>query len=337
MILQSYYKRFAVLICVFIASIFLHVASASELDVYANNIQLFKKTERAQILIDEYFGRGNNLSEAAVLLDEVIKKDKNYVPAYIEMSRIVLKGGHIVNYEFRGGTLNVAYSLLNEAININPKYGGTYVLLGHVYSMAGQLPAASEALEKAAALGTNNPWLHNNSAFVFYTQKNYLMARSAYEKIVAKGPGKTSQQRNSYIDAIEQLMKIAYLESNSIELLNLAKTVVQSAYPDNAWTWGNAGGLLCRDGYFDLGLEYNRKALSIMQYGVARGNVAFCLYGKWAELTEAGKHKQAEAYFLEAYQINANIREIAVSFSRSGPRLKSLSKIFNQKMSDIEK
>jgi tetratricopeptide (TPR) repeat protein len=313
------------------------VASAGESFAYDKNIALFEKTKKAQILIDEAYGRGNNLYEAAALLNEVVIADKNYVPAYIEMSRVVLKGGHLVDYEFRGGTLEAANSLLKKAIKINPDYGATYVLLGHVYSLAGQKPAATAALNKAASLGTDNPWLHNNSAFILYSGKEYSAAKVAYEQIAAKGPGKTSQQRNSYLDALEKLMNIAYQESNDEELIKLAKSIPKAAHPNNAWAWGNAGGTLCREGFFDLGLEYNRRALSIMQYGVARSNVAFCLYGKWAELTEAGKHKEAETYFSEAYQINANIRDVAVDYSGSGARLRSLRKIFDQKINELEK
>ena len=68
---------------------------------YRKNISLFEKTMKAQTLIDEHYGRGNNLSKAAALLSKVVIADKNYVPAYIEMSRVVLSGGHLVNYEFR--------------------------------------------------------------------------------------------------------------------------------------------------------------------------------------------------------------------------------------------
>jgi len=151
-------------------------ASASMSVSYENNAGLFAKIKKAQTLIDEAHGRRSNLSEAAVLLDEVVIAGKDFVPAYIEMSRVVLSGGYLVNYEFRGGTLELAYKLLMEAIKINPEYGGTYVLLGHVYSMAGQLPAATVALEKAALLGTDNPWLNNNTAYILYSKRQYTAA-----------------------------------------------------------------------------------------------------------------------------------------------------------------
>lgn len=311
--------------------------NASESDIYKKNVELSIKTKTAQTLIDEYYGRGDNLSGAAALLGEVVLADKDFVPAYIEMSRVVLLGGHLVNYEFRGGTLEMAHALLTKAIKINPEYGGAYVLLGHVYSMARQFSAATVALEKAASLGTDNPWLHNNSAYILYSERKFPAAQAAYETIMAKGPGDTSQQRNSYMDSLGKLMGIAYQKSEGERLVLLANKAVKAAHPDDAWTWGNAGGLLCREGFFDLGLEYNRKALSVMNYGVARGNVAFCLYGKWAESIEAGKLKEADAYFSEAYQINPNLRAVAEDFSGSGARLRSLRKIFDNRIGENEK
>lgn len=247
-------------------------------------------------------------------MSEILTENDQYAPAYAQMSRIILLGGHVVSYDFRGGTHEKARMALERAIELDPNYAESYVLMGYVDSLSGRPDSADMNLMKAIRLGSKNPWIYNNLADVKFHSKSFNEADHFYKKTVKLGVGETAQQRRAYVSALTQQMNIAYQRSDTERLVRLASLATDAAAPEDAWTWGNSGGLLCRSGRLDLGIEYNRKALSIMSYGVAQYNLSYCLYGKGAELVSQGDAAQAQPFLEEAYQLNPDIMGVADDF-----------------------
>lgn len=298
---------------------------------YTKDKELYDKTTRAQILLDEYFGNHDNLTEATRLVNEVLKSDEEYVPAYIQMARSLLKD--LCTRDCKD--YDPVENILVKAMKLDPDYADTYVLMGNLYNHKNDFIAATLYLDRAKKMGTKNPWLYYNYADIYYLQRDYAAADKLYEEVVKLGPGNTSQQLNAYINSLQKQQEIAYQNSQSERLLNLAKKTVAAAHPKDAWTRGNTGNYLCREGYFDEGIGYSKDALSIMQYGNAYGYIAFCSYGKWAELITEGKTEEAQKYFDEAFRLDPDIEKIAIDFSGSGQKLRELRPILVKKIDEI--
>lgn len=80
-----------------------------------------------------------------------------------------------------------------------------------------------------------------------------------------------------------------------------------------------ASFLLYTKGDYEKAIEYGRKALAIMNYGVGRQALAAALYRKWAEiLIKDDDEISARQYLDEAISIYPNIKRIAM-YAGSSP------------------
>lgn len=276
---------------------------------------LGERVRDAQELLDTYYGDRSHLTQAAKLVGSVLVEDERFAPAYVQLARIILMGGHIANWEFDGGTRESARKALDRAVELDPDYPESYVLLGHVDALSRKKESARRNLEKAIALGSTNPWVDYNLGDAAYLTRSYAEADEHYKRVVERGPGEDAQQRRAYVAALSQRMRIAYKQSDVERLQRMAAKATEAAPPEDAWTWGDASGLLCYVGRLDRGIEYGKKAVSIMSYGVGRYNLAFCMYGKSALLVRKGDAEQARTLFDEARRIYPNVREVAEDFS----------------------
>ena len=221
--------------------------------------------------------------------------------------------------------------ILKHALELNPKYAESYVLMGYVESLHGEDLRAIEFLDYAKYLGSNNPWINNNKGRIYLTQELLEEAEIEYALTVKLGVGETAQNKRAYIDALYQLMKISAVRGNIARLRNLAKQATETTSRFDAWTWSNAGILLCRMGDLHAGSEYIRKAISIKSDDLVNYNLAFCLYGQWAKNTIEGN--DAGHIYDEAYAIYPDIKVITNDFI--GTQLEIYRKPLLQKIEEL--
>lgn len=293
--------------------------------------QLAELVLSAQIMIDEYKGQGDYLKRAGELLNKAVRLDPNYAPIYAQAARLAIAGGHIVSYEFVGGTLETAESLLRKAISLNPSESDAFLLLGHVTRLMGRYDEALLNLNKASELKSQSPWLFNNYGAYYEGINQIEKASEYYIKAVENGAGSSAHQRNSYIDALLKLQWFAALKDDDKNVLKYGEMATTVAAPNDAWTWGNVGNVLFVQGYFDEAENHARKALSIMNYGVGRNVLALTLYGKWAKAVFEGRPEQGEAFFIEAYRLKPDLNDVVSRFNTSAESVKSLVPIVSSR------
>lgn len=122
------------------------------------------EAEDIKLSLDTYRGNGAILKQAKQRLDELLAADPNCVLAYKELARFHIMDGHISSLQFEPGSLESAESALNAALSVDPEYADAYVLFGHLYRLMDRHDDAVAALERADAIGTDNPWLQLNWA-----------------------------------------------------------------------------------------------------------------------------------------------------------------------------
>jgi tetratricopeptide (TPR) repeat protein len=302
-----------------------------------SNDELSTKTYKAQELLDRYYGDSANIAQAQELVAAVLRAHPKFVPAYVQAARLTIMGGHIVSYEFTGGTVERAEQILLRARDLEPDNAEVYGLLGHVYFLKGQMDTAIESLDKAKQLNSSNPWLHNNYGDVYQRLQKYELAEGEYQIVVALGPGTSAQQRRAYLHALKQKQWLAALREDNPQVLRLGKMATDAAPVDDAWTWGDVANVLFIQGYFDESIDHSRKALRIMNYGVGRNNLALGLYGKWASLVAKGPEPEAEKYFEEAFSLEPDLTGVVRRFQQSAKVVVALAPIVQMRQNKLRK
>lgn len=256
--------------------------------------ELYKKYDNARKALDKHRGRREQLIEAKKSLDEVLIKEGAFAPAYREYARLFMKAGHTGLGNFQAGVLGSAEAALLEAIRIEPEYADAYVLLGHLYTNTESYAKAEGSLKRAEKIGTELPWFHLNYADLLKDLGRLDEALPHYMSVI----NSDTDNRNAYSYALLGAALHYKVKGNFAE--SEKWFIKYTSYDQSAWGWGEyTRFLIFSVGNTDKAIETGEKALSIMQYGLGRLNLACAYYAKWAELVEHDS-TSAQIYFDKA-------------------------------------
>ena len=272
------------------------------------------KSYRQQVLEDqdklvsqarEWLDEGNDelLNKVTDNLHRVLGVNPKNVEARIELARFHIRAGHIDFRNFRHGALRNAERELRSALDVQPDSADAYILLGHVHFLGYRPKEALEALEKAEAIGTGNPWLHLNWADALMDLKRWSEAESRAQMALPQHGAMVAPPKRVVRNAHQKLVEI-YIKQRKLDAADKEYQALIALDPGEAFWHGNyAFFLLCIRGQPDAAIVEAEKALAIMNYGQARYVLAAARYAKWAEL----KHKAPEqaARYLALAQASA--------------------------------
>lgn len=281
--------------------------------VFAQNLPIqdahLPKFKHAVDLLDSYRGNTSLLETARDELEDMLKANPRFAPAYREMARYFIMAGYISSLKFKPGALEAADMSIKKALEFNPNFAEAYVLYGHLYRLMHRHQDALSALEKAEQLGTTDPWLQNNWADLLIDEGKYEAAALRYRKVIES----KTLNKKAMGSAFGGLIR--YYQS--VDQLDLADEMYRKNIdfePDTAWNYGNyAQFLLCSRDDYNKSIYRSREALDIMNYGVARYWLAAALYRKWADYVLSGEPKKGEPFFLEARAIYPDLDGITAN------------------------
>lgn len=142
-----------------------------------------------------------NIKDAKRILEQIILKDANYAPAYVELGRVAMKS----NWNREG--ISQAEKYILTALKINPLDGNANVLIGYVYTHQKRFSDAEKAFNVAEKTGTKNLWLWANWGELLVAQKK---PRDAIKKYLIAVDG--ARPYNTYdrarLDAYRNLFKL---------------------------------------------------------------------------------------------------------------------------------
>lgn len=123
---------------------------------------------------------------------------------------------------------------------------------------------ARESLDRLGRVAPSHPRRAGAEATYYETTKEYDLAAEWLERLLRQPPS-----------GEEESMALLSLASNYANMSqpDAALTVyarIHQRYPDLAWAWHNESLLLEKLGRYDEALRCNQRALSIMEFGVAR-------------------------------------------------------------------
>lgn len=114
------------------------------------------------------------LKDARRILEQIILRDPNFAPAYVELGRSAMKD----NWNKEG--LSQAEKHILIALKIDPLDPGANILIGYVYTHQKRFPEAEKAFKVAEKAGTKNLWLWANWGQLLVAQENNQEAVKKY-------------------------------------------------------------------------------------------------------------------------------------------------------------
>jgi tetratricopeptide (TPR) repeat protein len=293
--------------------------------VAADPVANSAKLKRATQLVDDYFGDRRDLDEAAVLVSQILAKDKHSAEAFVQAARITIKGGYIVGDEYEPEAEQLTEKFVNRALQIDPRNITALSLKAEQYIGQKDLPKALSTLQLGLSINPNYPWLHLDFAWYYRTKREFDMANREYQFVIDRGPNGDSDQTRCYPRAITSMAEVfagIQGEGKISEIREWAVIVDNTRSPKDAWILDRFAEIFAEKGYFDDALVYSRKALSVMDFGVGRRTLAMTLYGKSAQLSNQGK--DYSALLNEAKSMNFSRADIALWFEDTEPNVSML-------------
>ncbi len=232
------------------------------------------------------------MQNARVKLDNIVRKNAQFVPVYPELARYYMK----TNWGSEG--LRQAERALNSALSIDPNHANSHVLIGYVYAHQGRYQEAEDAFTKATSIGTDNLWLWANWGQLHLMQGRVTDSIAMYKKAIA-GVRPYNTYDRARKEAYRHLIEV-YTESNNIDsadqlhLKRIAEYSKETSFPYRYAKF--------RQRHFDdadVVLQYARKALDTGccdEAGV-RQVMGAAYYSKWFE---ASIPDESQAYLTQA-------------------------------------
>ena len=192
---------------------------------------------RAKELLDTFYGDRENLRRASGWLERAKNEDSNNPSVYVQLARLTVMGG-CYGCDWQGPRRSVVYhNLLDKALAIDPKNQKAHILKAEAYSMQNNLPMVLASLERAKALGADDPWLWMGYARYCEAMNQNGAALEYYLKVEVLGPDANQEHRRAYVRALIELTKFNVDEPDFPQRLRKYAAAVRIArHTADAWS-----------------------------------------------------------------------------------------------------
>lgn len=281
------------------------------------------RLQKAQDLIDNYFGRRQNLEEAAQLVGKVLKENPNLADAYVQAARIALYDGYLIRDEFMPGTARRFERLVDRALQLDPKNLDAITLKVNAYRRAKDQVNTLKTIQLGLAIAPEDPRLRISLGDYYWEIGDWERAEQEFKALVSHGPDPDRVRRNVYPTALLRGAQMFAKPEYVSQIRRLAARADENRRPGDAWILGSFAEVFARIGFFDDAIAYQRKALAISDYGAGRLLLTIFLYGKAAQLQTKGGDASSELQEARAYR-RASPEAVLAWFTDPGPELAPL-------------
>jgi tetratricopeptide (TPR) repeat protein len=277
----------------------------------------YANVREARRLIADSRGRPAGLRQAADLLEGVLRDDPKFAPAYVQMASVVIDQSHYGKNRFDRSGLLQAGEWLARALRLEPDYDYALAITAYTKTFLGEFDEAERIYRRLLDAGSTYPYLHTQ-----YAQ----LASQRGDAATALRRGQQAFERNKgdpqlAVAAITEIL-FAYEklpgDTSAEEEVWYARRVAIDPHP---WHWqAHASFRLYRLGDYENSIRYGTKALSLMDFGMARFTLAGAYYHKWFVLkSAAGREAEAKDAFRRAEALGQDRAALAQWMLTSRP------------------
>ncbi|MFO0564903.1 MAG: protein kinase [Polyangiaceae bacterium] len=232
-----------------------------------------------------------NVLAAKALLDQAIKIDSSYAPAWARLAKVEQDLGYRSGFDFERAALKQAHAHVDRALALDPKLVEAHVRLGYLHLYAKDFSKAHAAAETARGIRANDPEIELLEMDIAHLEEHpaeaLLHARAVIEG--SDDPGQRFRAYRRLADIYETRQ-----EWDSAEICYVATTRLD---PTSAWAHGNYAHYLNGRKQFDKAIDEANLAIGIRDYPMAHKYLAIAYAGKAVQNLDArGDLKQAEEW-----------------------------------------
>lgn len=225
-----------------------------------------------------YAGIGDGRKQAAEIAETI--KLRYPKSAYSELTLIMLES---LRYDMYRESDEAAVWSLVERLNAMPDdVGDKYVILAELKLNYGPDGSAAELAKKALAIDATNADAMALLARAESKAHHYDVAEQWYRRSI-EGQGSPDRKSNLYHGLGLMFAGETGMSPPKNDMANEAMAMSVHLSPDAPWKIGDYAHFLnCRMNDYELAEKHARRALEIMEYGMARRELGIALYGQWA-------------------------------------------------------
>ncbi len=246
--------------------------------------------EKALDLVHAYNGSGPELEQAMHMAGQLVTSAPNSGYSQVLYAE-ALSTWHLEEDGTPVDVRNQVIQLADQALKLNPKFAQAHVAKGRAQLRASMYDAANASIDAALAVYPNLSGALFLRADIFRRTGAIADADTWYRKFIASTPSK-SRKANGYGWLAIMYKHAAWEdEKNRAQYTAKAKEAIQtelSLAPDGAWR--NVNYAIFLNDYaadFDGAERYAQKALSKMEFPMARYHLAAARYQKLATTAPA--------------------------------------------------
>ena len=279
-------------------------------------------TAQASAMLDTWSGDPDELEQAGQLLDAELAQNPRNVAALVAKARYHVDSGMVSTDVYDPAALKSARQLVEQALSIAPDSADAHLQLGYILMHGFHLKEALAEMTKAEQLDPKNPLINIALAHLHALSNQWKDAAAELHKAEPKAAGTTNGR--IALKIVQARIEVHRGQDDAEALAKDYEESVRVA-PDSAWTHGNyASYLLSERGMTDQALAEAEKAVSIMNYPVARHTLALAQYAKWAAL-RATDEKQAAEFYAKAQANQRNLTAVMGAASQAAPNNRDLA------------
>ena len=261
--------------------------SADEQSLYAE----------AQKAMDNYPGDQDGLEKADNMLNIIYRNNPQSALAQTGLGRLAYLKGYINRTNYEQSSLNEAHSHFAKALSINPNLFDAWIYGANPYIYEKNYAQAKKYVRKAEGIRPSSPKVDLLYATIAKNENNIGEVERRSQRVI----NNTSDPK-SLGDAYS-LMTWVYQRQKRYDLADKTYLRIIELNPNSAWSKINYSQYLILHKRYDEAIDYGKRALEIMDFGMGHYALSQALCGKGVDLYWKEKRPaEAKNYFEAAVQ-----------------------------------
>lgn len=272
----------------------------------------------ARVLLDTYYGKRANLVQAGTLLLNAYVADRRDPHVFVQAARATIMGGYrVLPWAAEGYA-----ALLDHAIALDPAHAKAHILRAEAFNIERKPAQELASLDRARALGTQDPWLQMGYARYFFAAGRKAEGLAMLREVEKRGKGTTPSEQKAYIEALYRLTRRAWGTPDYDQTLaRNAAVVLKERHPDDGFGAQNFADLFLYEHRYDEAIVFARAAVASMDTPSARVTLCAALYAQAAthnamHRAVGGPRDRIDAPLKEAAALQVPRRDVWQYFQR---------------------
>jgi tetratricopeptide (TPR) repeat protein len=270
--------------------------SCSSKPVTSEEIQKAKDlSAEGMKIVENWEGRGENLRKAEGFFQEALSLNKQCAPAYTGLGRVALRKGYISGRKYEPKAMERALKYAEKAISLDAQELKAHKLKGSVLALQGNYNDAFKEAEIIEKLDSSSCEPISLRAQIYEFQGKI---DESIEELNKELPCQRDDI-NRTAAIYDGLSNLYFRKKDYDTAAQYSKKVIEMK-PESAWAYGNCSRLLIAKGDLDEAEKMAKKAISIMDYGMAHVYLSRIYFKRGEIQLSQGNLDKAENEFLLA-------------------------------------